>query len=320
MAILGAREFEKSLPGALASKRIIILFGDNVQVRNDLFRLVRKALSIQNDDPFRLVQLDSDMIESDPARLGDELGAISMFGGSRLIRVSTAVRQAEHVVELALNAPAGEWLLVVDVDAFNASEGASRLASDALLVSCSPESAGDFHAFVRGEFERLDVKAEEGVIDFLIPLLGEDRAAARGEVEKLALLAEGSKTVSVGDLKNIVADGSTLVAEEIAAAALSGDQAALSVALDRLGTTGADATAALGAASRLVLNILRGRASQWKGRADQVLQDLPTPQVRAIALSLQSAVLQTRSDGPNAALFAERALVSLGNAVRARRR
>lgn len=320
MAVLGAREFEKSLPGALTSKRIIILFGDNVQSRNDLFRLIRKALSVEIDDPFRLVQLDSDTIEADPARLGDELGAISMFGGSRLIRVSAAARQAEHVVELALNAPVGEWLLIVDVDAFNASDGASRLSSDVLLVACPPESAGDFHAFVRGEFERLDVGAEEGVMEFLIPLLGEDRAAARGELEKLALLAEGSKAVSVSDLKNVVADGSSLVAEEIAVAALSGDQTALSIALDRLGTTGADATAALGAASRLVLNILRGRASQWKGRTDQVLQGMPTPQVRAIALSLQSAVLQTRSDGPNAALLAERALVSLGNAVRTRRR
>lgn len=321
MAAISARELEKSLPGALASKRVIVLHGDNIQAKADLFRLIRKALTIELDDPFRLVQLDSDIIGSDPARLGDELGAISMFGGSRLIRACVTTRQAESAVELALNAPVGEWLLVVDVDEFDPSQAAAqRSAAEILLVACGSESAGDFHSFVRTEFERLGIRVEEGVIDFLIPLLGEDRAVARGEMEKLALLAGGSRAVNVDDVTNVVADGSSVAAEEIAVAALSGNLTALSFALDRSGATGSDAIAALGAASRLVLNILRGRANQWKSRPDQVMQNLATPQLRSIALSLQSAVLQTRSDGQNAALLAERALVSLGNAVKVRRR
>ena len=71
---ISAREFEKRTEELVRSFRIIILQGDNVQAKSDLFRLLRKALLIEPDDPFRLVHLDSESIEADPARLADELG------------------------------------------------------------------------------------------------------------------------------------------------------------------------------------------------------------------------------------------------------
>ena len=104
------------------------------------------------------------------------------------------------------------------------------------------------------------------------------------------------------------------------AAALSGNLTHLVAALDRLQSTGSDASVALGAASRLALNLYRAKANQWRGRPDGIAQHLSSGDLRSIALSLQTAVLQTRSDGPNSALLAERALISLGNAARARRR
>lgn len=313
---LSARDFEKSLPQAIKGKRVVVLVGDNIQIKGDLFRLLRRSLSIEADDPFRFVQLDSDALDADPSRLGDELGAISMFGGSRLIRAMTTPRQAESILEVADKAPEGEWLLIVDTEELARPQSNGGV----LVVACASEKGGDFHAFVRAEFERAGVRLEEGALEFLVPLLGDDRAAARGEVEKLALLADTSKPITLDDVRSVVADASTLVADEIAVAALSGNLAALNLALNRLGSTGSDATAALGAASRQVLNLFRGRANQWKGRPDQPLQGLSTADLRSLALSLQTAILQTRSDGANAALVAERALVSLGNAVRTRRR
>ena len=314
---LSARDFEKSLPDALAGKRVIVLHGDNIQVKADLFRLIRKGLGIEADDPFRLAQLDSDVIDADPARLGDELGAISMFGGSRLVRVTATAKQAENLVEIAGAAPDGEWLLLVDTDEFSV---AASTATSLLAVSCAAETGGSFHQFVRNEFERAGVLLEDGVLEFLIPLLGEDRAAARGEVEKLALLTNSAAPISLQDVKTIVTDASMLVADEISLAALSGDLPALSLALNRLGSAGSDATAALGATSRMILNLSRARANQWNSRPDQPLQSVGMPELRNLVLSVQSAVLQTRSDGTNAALLAERALVSLGHSVKARRR
>lgn len=320
MASLSAREFEKSVGELARSFRIIILHGDNVQAKSDLFRLLRKSLAIESDDPFRLAHLDSDAIEADPAKLADELGAISMFGGSRLIRAISSQRQSESIIQQALQAPPGDWHLLVDTENLDVARCDVFKNDNLLLVACANENAGDFHSFVAAEFERAGLQFDEGVLELLIPLLGDDRAAARGEVEKLALLVGGSGRVSLADVDNVVADNSVVMTDAVAVASLSGNLAALAAALDRLQATGSDATGALGAASRLALNLYRGKANQWRTRQDGVAQNLSAASLRGIAMTLQSAIRQTRSDSQLAPLLSERALVSLGASTRIRKR
>lgn len=321
MAIASARDFEKSLPRSLAGSRLIVLYGDNFQAKLDLFRLVRKALSIEPDDPFRLVQLDGDTINSDPARLADEIGAISMFGGIRLIRAIVPARQIDNVLNQARGAPPGEWLLVVDVEDLDPSRISSlKGAADVSLVACGSDNPGDFRSFVELELERSGLRLGENVLEYLIPLLGEDRAAARGELEKLSLLADSSRTISLDELKRVAADGTSVLSDEVAVAALSGNLSALAAALDRLQSTGADATGALGAASRLALNLYRSKTNQWRSQSDQIIGNLTAAELRSITRLLQLAVLQARSDGANAQLLAERALISLGYSAKTRKR
>lgn len=320
MATISAREFEKSLDERLRGIRVVVLHGDNDEIKSDLFRAIRKSLGIDLDDPFRLVRLDGNVLDSDPGRLADELGAISMFGGSRLIRANVTARQAERVIQQAFDGPAGDWTLIVDTDEFDLSRLTAHVTGQTLAVACGAEAAGDFHSFVRSEFVRAGIELQDGVLELFVTLLGEDRASARTEIEKLSLLTGASKQVTIDDAKSVVADGSSILSDEIATAALSGNLTHLVAALDRLQSTGSDATAALGAASRLALNLYRGKVNQWRGRPDGIAQHLGSGDLRAIALSLQTAVLQTRTDGPNSALLAERALISLGNATRARRR
>lgn len=320
MAATSAREFEKSLAEKLRGVQIVVLHGDNDEIKSDLFRAVRKSLGILPDDPFRLVQLDGNTLDADPARLADELGAISMFGGSRLIRTNVTARLAERVVQQATGAPPGDWMLIVDTEEFDASRLTADLGARLLAVACGAEAAGDFHSFVSTELARAGVELEDGVLEFLVGLLGDDRASARTEIEKLSLLVGASKMVTIDDARNVVADGSSILSDEIAAAALSGDITHLAAALDRLQSTGVDASVALGAASRLALNLYRAKANQWRSRQDGGAQHLSSGDLRGIALGLQTAVLQARADGPNSALLAERALISLANAARVRRR
>jgi len=320
MRTLNARDLSKSADRLPSDARVIVLHGDNIHVKNDVFRQIRRSLRIEADDPFRLVHLSHEAIDSDPARLADELGAMSMFGGSRLIHVSVLPRQLLDVLDQSAATPAGDWRLVIDVEELDAARQTSTAASKhAIGVACGLEDAGDFHSFVRDEFQRAGVSIDDSVLEFLIPLLGDDRAAARGEVEKLSLLAGTSGAVSLEQVERVVADSSSVISDEIAVSALAGNLSALSTSLDRLQSTGSDAPAALGAASRLLLNLYRGKINQWKSR-DGVGQRLSASDARALALVLQNAVLQTRMDSANGPLLAERSLVTLGVAARSRTR
>lgn len=317
---IAARDFEKSPGNLIGDAKVVVLYGDNIQIKRDIFRSIRRFLGIESEDPFRLISLSSEAIDADRARLADELGAISMFGGSRLIHVDSLARQVLEILDLAAAAPSGEWLLVVDVDDLDANRLTGLKAyKQAIAVACGLEGAGDFHAFVKAEFHRAGAGVDDGVLEFLIPLLGEDRAAARGEVEKLSLLTGNSGTITIEQAARVAADSSSVLSDEIAAAAFSGSLTAMCAALDRLQSTGSDAPAALGAASRLALNLYRGKINQWGSRGG-LGQNLSPADLRRLALIVQNAVLQTRSDSANAPLLAERALVSLGASTRPRRR
>ena len=46
-----------------------------------------KAWGVDPEDPFGLVELGEDEIKSDPARLADELRAMTLTGGARGVRI-----------------------------------------------------------------------------------------------------------------------------------------------------------------------------------------------------------------------------------------
>lgn len=321
MARINSLDLERSVTDSRVGSRIIILYGDNDDLKADLFKSVRRSLNVPLDDPFRFVNLDSSAIDADPARLSDELGAISMFGGSRLIRATLIPRQCSLALQQALQAPSGEWVLVIetgdvaDATWIEAVEGVERVA----LVACGAESAGDFHSFVRREFERAGIVNDAGAIDALILLVGDDRSAVRGEIEKLQLLSGGSAPVTGEVVRNVVADASSMLADEIANSALIGEPELVVPALDRMNLIGSDLIQAVGAALRQALNLHRAKTRQWGARQGSRDANLTAAELRSIIRLLSAAVLQTRSGG-NATLHAERALLSLASATRRRKR
>ena len=293
---------------------VFLLHGDNEALRADLFAEIVRACDCDLDDPFRFVRLDGDVIDSDPGRLADELGAISMFGGSRLIQLRATARQSERAVALALAAPRGDWRLVVETGDIDDAEwlAPAREQQGLLAIPCGDEHAGDFHAFVAAQFEAAGLRVEDGGIQTLISLAGDDRSAIRGEIAKLSALAGADACIRIVDIREIVADASSMLADEVAMSAFAGECDEVARILDRLAGAGSDPVQALGAAHRHALNLNRAKVKNWTPRRDGRRQPAwSAADLRQLCLSLGTAVRQTRSGGANSAVVAERALVVL---------
>jgi len=322
MASPTARDFERALAGGGPTPPIVVLHGDNETLKTDLFRALCRSIGLTPDDPFRFVRLEGDSADIETGRLADELGAISMFGGRRLVQLRAPVRLVERGIAQALDTP-GDWLFIVECPDLREAPWFAAVSRDRRIcgVYCGDQSAGDFRAFVAEECSRAALNIAAEAIDRLIVLTGDDRAAIRAEVLKLSALFGPSANVSAADVDSVVADASSMLADEVADAALDGDCDRLARALDRMAATGSDPIQALGAAHRSALSLLRGKSRQWGGSRNEKHAPAWTAiDLRFLVKSLGSAVRQTRTDGGNAALIAERALVVLGQAARARRR
>jgi DNA polymerase-3 subunit delta len=70
--------------------RGVVVYGNDDGLIAERAVALAKTVCEDLKDPFRVVDIAGDVLKSDPARLADEFGAMSMLGGRRVIRVRPA--------------------------------------------------------------------------------------------------------------------------------------------------------------------------------------------------------------------------------------
>jgi DNA polymerase-3 subunit delta len=202
-------------------------------------RADRLAKSVCPDlrDPFRVSDLDEQAILSDRARLADEVAALSMTGGRRVVRVRAAGNALAGLFETILEGAAGGALIVVesgDLAKGSALRETFEEAKNAAAVACYPDSAETSAALVRTALKAEQVAISDDALALAVSLLGADRGTTRQQIEKLALYARGLKRLEAADVRAAMGDEAEARSEEACDAAGEGDWATLDRALERL--------------------------------------------------------------------------------------
>jgi DNA polymerase-3 subunit delta len=214
-----------------------LLYGpDQGLVRERADRLAKTACPDLRD-PFRVSDLDETMILSDHARLADEVAALSMTGGRRVVRVRSAGNSLASLLEPLLEASSGGALVVVE--AGDLPKGASLRevfedAKNAAAIACYPDSADGLAQLVRGALKTEGVAISEDALAEAVSLLGADRGMTRQQIEKLALFARGLDRLDILDIRAVMGDEGEARVEEVCDAAGEGDWVRLDRALERL--------------------------------------------------------------------------------------
>ena len=70
--------------------RIILIYGPDRGLVSERAAEVAAKTGVDLKDDFAVLKLESSDLSGDPGRLADEFGAISLFGGDRLVWVKNA--------------------------------------------------------------------------------------------------------------------------------------------------------------------------------------------------------------------------------------
>src|SRR5512134_1232517 len=93
----------------------LLFYGPDEGLAHEYAGLAQKVVLGSGDDAFRLAELTQDDIRGDGARLADELNAISMLGGRRVVRIAQATNAIADQVAAAIAGQApGAALLIVE--------------------------------------------------------------------------------------------------------------------------------------------------------------------------------------------------------------
>lgn len=256
---LTARNIDKTLRAPESTLSAILLYGPDVGLIGERRKTVVGAVLGGQDDPFRLANLNVRDIAADPARLRDEVDALSFDGQRRVVVVSDGNDRLAGELSDLIDHPSRGALLVVeagDLPPRSKLRKAFEQSDYAAAAPCYADSSQDLQSLIDAELSAAGVSIQPDARAYLVGLLGGDRLASRQEVAKLALYKSGDHSpVSIDDIDRCVGDVSAKDLDHLAFTTLLGRMKELEPALATLFDGGENPVTILRAVGRLLLRL-----------------------------------------------------------------
>lgn len=219
------------IPAFLKSRdpkyRIFLLFGPDEGLVRELSRSICVNIVESLDDPFRFIEMEASDLSNDPARLLDEVTAISMMGGERVVRLRGANNNAKGYIEPVLELDLTDSVLVIEAGDIRKDSALVKMISKApngAVTPCFHDKGQDILGLINEVLGAANLTPSREIIEYLRENLGNDRAISRGELEKLALYMRGrTDPMTLADVRANICDSSAQSIFDVIDATLLGD-------------------------------------------------------------------------------------------------
>lgn len=233
MKITGARQkrFLDSPPNDLIGA---LLFGPDRGLAKTRAQILANTLVPDVDDTFGATILTADDLSADPAKLSDEMSALSLLGGGRLVRIRLDHERsgqaiAKIVKALDANPQRAEAKLIIeagDLTPRSHIRKAFEAAGHFAAIGCYTANARDLKDQIKSGLSEHNIGIDADALEYWLPLLEGDFALCRGEIEKMALYKgygsiQGAK-ITIADIRAIAAGGQAASIDTIITEAMSG--------------------------------------------------------------------------------------------------
>ena len=337
MAQKKAHEVESWLSRPSAESTVVLIYGPDRGLVSERARKFAEKTGLPLDDPFSVIKLDAAEIDKDPGRLVDEVRTVPMFSPSRLVWLRNAGAQKGLADEVKLLAAEPQPDALVLIEAGDLKKGIAlrtvvESAFCGMALPCYADEGRDIENIIDDEMQKAGLGITLEARQALRANLGGDRLASRGEVQKLALYAQGKTEVTLDDVRDMIGDVAALSMDEAIDAVLDGDLAGFDTAFGRQCQNTSQAGQLIGAALRYIhtLQLLRAemdtrgtnaasavaaaRPPVFFGRRKSVERALSRWNGEGLARALerlQSATLQTRQRPDLSIALARQAFLAL---------
>lgn len=264
-----------------AQCRAVLLYGPDAGLVRERADRIKKTVMAGNDDPFAYVEIEEGRLLEDPARLADELSAISLMGGKRLIMVRDAADKMTKIIEGVTGLFHQDVFLVVLADELPSRSSLRALfEKEPVLASlaCYRDEARDVASLIRKTFEDAGVVVDRDTMDYLVSQLGNDRYVTRQELEKIVVYAGEEKRISLEEAQMLVDYNRESGFDDVTAAVADKNLTALEHIITVQQREGVQPVAYLRSLQRYFNRLYSIRAQMAEGRsAESVIAGLRPP-------------------------------------------
>ncbi|HWV53074.1 DNA polymerase III subunit delta [Pseudorhodoplanes sp.] len=339
MVALKTSEADSFIARPDSARPIVLIYGpDAGLVRERAEALIR--VSVDNpDDVFSLIRIDGEELSGNPFRLVEEANTIPMFGGRRALWVKAGSRNIANAVEAVINAPSPDCRVVIEAGELRKTSPLRTMcekAKNVAVIACYADEERDVARVVDDELRKAGLAIAPDARAALLPFLGGDRRATRGEVQKLALYVHGRDRITLEDVMAVVADASAVALDNVIDAAFAGKPADVESHFVKARGEGTAPGAIVSAALRHLSSLHRMRIAVEDGQSttsavesarppihfrrkpaiDAALRVWTAAKLADAMQALGDALLQTRLQPNLAEAIAQRSLLTLATAAR----
>lgn len=216
----------------------VLVYGPDTGLISLRAELLARTIVPDTNDPFRVVELSSDQLREDSARLFDEMSAMSFGGGRRLIKIKDAENNLTPLFkDVFKNPPSGSAFVVVTASELAPTSALRKLFeanANLAALPCYHDDAINLRTVIVGEMKKRNITpSEPEVIPFITANCQGDRMVAISEIEKLFLYMGPENKVSFGDVTNLIGETTESSFEDICQAAAGGNFSLANKHLDR---------------------------------------------------------------------------------------
>ena len=249
--------------------RAALIFGRDHGVVRERAQDLAGKVTERPDDPFDVALITDTDMDQDPARLVDDLMALSLMGGRRLVRLRLSTERAgpdrlaaealEHHAAGEYNPEAFFLIEAGNLDRTSALRKAAEKHPAAVAIPCYEDEVGDLARLTREALAKDRLSLSADALDIFVRRLPHERGVARREIERLALyLGPGSgATGSVDDLTDFLGVEPEASLADAAQDAFGGKLAAAQAGLRRAAAEGEGGPAAVRAMSQHLARLRR---------------------------------------------------------------
>ena len=320
MAEVKSHEFDAFLKRKPLPVRLFLIYGPDRGLVSERAAALAAASGVALDDAFSVVKLDAGDIGSQPGRLIDEMNAIGLFGGERLIWIRNAGSEKglSDGLDILAGMPAGPSTLIIeagDLKKGAALRKAAESISAAVAIPCYADDGRALQALIDQELSAENLRISPAARERLAGTIGGDRLASRNEVRKLALYCRGKEMVEEQDVAEIVGDASAISTDDAVDAILKGDRDGFLHAIQKIVSSKTPVFLVLQGCLRQfqLLELMRAEMDEKRQPAAQAMASLGRhlhfrrkpivenalrtwtgPAIRRETQRLQAAILQSR--------------------------
>jgi len=260
---------------------VALVYGPDAGLVQERAEKLLKSVVSDLTDAFNVADLSEAVLLADPARLADEVAAISMMGGRRVVRVRGAGNDLADLFESFLDDPKGDALLVIEAGDLAKTSALRKLFDGhktAAALQCYPDSLRDLGDVVREALRAEGLSIAPDALEEAVSRLGSDRGVTRREIEKLQLYMHGQKQVALEDVRAVMGDEAEVRSESACDEAAGGDLARLDRELERLWASDTQPAQVIRSAMGHFQKLVQARESTARGESlDLVIKRLRPP-------------------------------------------